>query len=154
MFKTLKRQDRALSNEETTELLRNGKYGVLSLLGEQGYPYGVPIHYVLHDNCIYFHSSAQIGHKAEAIKENAKASFTRIETEDGIKSKSVICFGKVIMVKEKRQMVLEKMVERFVPEQGWEQAKKGIPYALDQVSAYAFQIEHQSGKWIDKPAGR
>lgn len=75
------------------EYRNNQKFGVLSLFGEEGYPYGVPIHYVMIDNSLFFHCSAENGHKMKAIKKNPKISFTVIETEDGVKAKSVIIFG-------------------------------------------------------------
>lgn len=154
MYKNLRRQDRALSNEETYEILKKGKFGILSVVGENGYPYGMPIHYVILDNSLYFHCSSSGGQKIDALKSNAKICFTVIETEDGIKSRSAIFFGTAKEVKEKRQMVLEKLVEKFVPEIAWESAKQGIPYALDNVLAFELSIEYLTGKWIDKPEGR
>ena len=88
MFRTLRRQDRALSQEETMEILRRGKFGVLSIVGEDGYPYGVPLHYVVIDHAIYFHCSRVQGHKDDALAKNSKISFTVIETEDAIQCKA------------------------------------------------------------------
>ena len=44
--------------------------GVLSILGEDGYPYGIPIDYWYceEENRIYFHGAKE-GHKIDAIKE-------------------------------------------------------------------------------------
>ena len=154
MFKDLRRQDRALSENEAGDLLKRGKFGVLSVMGENGYPYGVPIHYVMIDNSLYFHCTSSSSHKVNAIRKNAKICFTVIETEDGIKSKSAIFFGTANEVKEKRQMVLEKLVEKFVPEIAWKNAKQGIPYALDNILAFELNMDYLSGKWIDKPEGR
>lgn len=154
MFKNLRRQDRALNENDARDILKRGKFGVLSVIGENDYPYGVPIHYVIIDNSLYFHCSTSNSHKVSAIRKNNKICFTVIETEDGIKSRSAIFFGTANEVKEKRQMVLEKLVEKFVPEQAWKSAKQGIPYALDNILAFELNIEHLSGKWIDKPEGR
>lgn len=153
MFKNLRRQDRVLSNEDAKAILKRGKYGVLSVIGENGYPYGIPIHYIMSENSLYFHCSSAGGHKVDALKNNSKICFTVIETEDEIKSKSVIFFGTANVVNEKRKLVLEKLVEKFVPEIAWENAKQGIPHALDNIFAYELNIEHLSGKWIDKPEG-
>lgn len=154
MFRDLRRQDRVLSKEQSLEILRNQKFGVLSLFGEDGYPYGVPIHYVMIGDSLFFHCSSENGHKVEAIKKNPKISFTVIETEDGVKAKSVILFGSATEVVNKRQIVLEKIVEKFVPKLAWEQAKAGIPYALENISAFEINYKHISGKWIDKPEGK
>ncbi len=40
MFKELRRKDRMMDNESAIELLRSSEYGVLSTMGENGYPYG------------------------------------------------------------------------------------------------------------------
>ena len=154
MFNNLRRQDRSLSENDARDILKRGKFGVLSVIGENGYPYGVPIHYVMIDNSLYFHCSTSNSHKVSAIRKNNKICFTVIETEDGIKSQSAIFFGTANEVKEKRQMVLEKLVEKFVPEKAWKNAKQGIPFALDNILAFELNVDHLSGKWIDKPKGR
>lgn len=154
IFREMRHQDRALNKETALEIVENGKFGVLSLASKNSYPYGVPIHYVMDSGYIYFHCSKADGHKVEILKENSKVSFTVIETEDGIKSRSTIIFGIALEVPDKKQFVLERLVEKFVPEVAWQQAKSGIPYALDNISAFQIKCEHISGKWIDKPEGR
>lgn len=154
MFRRLRRQDRALTRETALEIVKNGKFGVLSLFGENGYPYGVPIHYVAEENLIYFHCSKAGGHKIDVVKANLKVCFTVVETEDGIKSRSVIIFGTVVEIPDKSQFVLEKLIEKFVTNAGWKQAQAGISSALANVMAFAINCEHIRGKWIDRPEGR
>lgn len=154
MFRELRRKDRALSKETAIEVMENAKYGVLSLADKSGYPYGVPLHYVMDNENILFHCSIAESHKIELLKKNSKVSFTIIETEDGIKSRSVIIFGTAKEVPEKKQFVLEQFVEKFVPEAAWLQAKSGIHYAVEHIMAFQIKCEHISGKWIDKPEGR
>ena len=57
-------------------LMKNAKRGVLSLIGEDGYPYGLPINqwYCEEDGKIYFHGAKE-GHKIDAIKACDKVSF-------------------------------------------------------------------------------
>ena len=45
MFRPVTRFKQALSDEECLEILKNEKRGVLSVLGDDGYPYGMPINY-------------------------------------------------------------------------------------------------------------
>lgn len=153
MFREMRRKDRELSKEEAKEILKNGKYGVLSVIGEDGYPYGIPLHYVIIDGKPYFHSTKEGGYKADCMKSNPKISFTVIEPLEGVRCKSAILFGKVNLVPEKRGEVLERMVEKFVPQFAWEQAKGGIPYATDNVEAYELNIDYLTAKVIDKPEG-
>ena len=43
MFREMVRKKQQLTREEAIELLKKEPRGVLSLLGDDGYPYGVPI---------------------------------------------------------------------------------------------------------------
>ncbi|MGO9458030.1 MAG: pyridoxamine 5'-phosphate oxidase family protein [Acidimicrobiales bacterium] len=55
MFATMRRKDRQLSNSEAEEVLKSGAYGVLSMVGKNGYGYGIPLNYVYKNNSIFFH---------------------------------------------------------------------------------------------------
>lgn len=63
-LRNMRRKRQQLPEEETIYLLRHATSGVLSLLDESGYPYGVPISYVYDDNKLYFHSALN-GHKID-----------------------------------------------------------------------------------------
>lgn len=67
MFRKMRRYRQQLSQEETISILKSGKTAVLGVLGDDGYPYTVPINYVYADGKIYFHG-AKSGHKIDAIK--------------------------------------------------------------------------------------
>ena len=54
MFRELRRKKQALSHKENIEILQRNTAGVLSLIGDEGYPYGVPMSYA-YRNTIYFH---------------------------------------------------------------------------------------------------
>jgi hypothetical protein len=54
-MKELRRQDRAITEEEALALLNKAEYGVLSTVPENGEPYGVPLNFCVIDHCIYFH---------------------------------------------------------------------------------------------------
>lgn len=45
MFRKMRRFKQELSHEECVRILKEQKRGVLSLLGDDGYPYGIPIDY-------------------------------------------------------------------------------------------------------------
>ena len=154
MFKEMRRKDRELDSGAAMEILNNGKFGVMACVGEDGYPYAVPLHYVVIDGAVYFHSAAEGGHKTECFAHNPKASFTVIETEDGVKARSAIIFGTVEFVPDMRVAVLKKLVEKFVPPLAWEQAKAGAQSAQNGIVAYRLKTEHMTAKWIDKPEQR
>ena len=45
MFREITRKKQALSQEECLEILTNAKRGVLSVNGDDGYPYGMPVNH-------------------------------------------------------------------------------------------------------------
>ena len=53
MFREMRRKKQVLSNEENIEILQKGTSGVLALLGDNDYPYAVPISYVYDNSKIY-----------------------------------------------------------------------------------------------------
>ena len=55
MFREMRRSSQQLTMEETQNILQKGTSGVLSLLGDEGYPYGVPLSYVYDGEKLYFH---------------------------------------------------------------------------------------------------
>jgi nitroimidazol reductase NimA-like FMN-containing flavoprotein (pyridoxamine 5'-phosphate oxidase superfamily) len=131
--------------------LKKGKFGVMALIDKDGYPYGVPLHYALIDGDVYFHSTAEGGHKTECFAYNPKASFTVVETKNGIKARSAIIFGTIEMLPDMRATVLEKLIEKFVPSFVWKQVKKAIPPAVNSIIAYRLKTEHITAKFIDRP---
>ncbi|MDR0249376.1 MAG: pyridoxamine 5'-phosphate oxidase family protein [Oscillospiraceae bacterium] len=151
MFKAMRRKDRELPREAANEILNSGKYGVLSVVGEDGYPYGVPLHYVLIDGDAHFHSAAEGGHKTERFANKPKASFTVVETKNGIKARSAIVLGTIESLPDMRVAVLERLVEKFVPKFAWKPAKSGISTAQDAIIAYQLKTEQVTAKFIDRP---
>ena len=42
----IRRQDRVLNKEEALDLLAQTEYGILSMIDENGLPYGIPVNHV------------------------------------------------------------------------------------------------------------
>ena len=61
MPRPIRRDDRALTNEQALEILRKGEYGVLSTVSQDGQPYGVPVSFAYADHALYFHGAVE-GH--------------------------------------------------------------------------------------------
>jgi nitroimidazol reductase NimA-like FMN-containing flavoprotein (pyridoxamine 5'-phosphate oxidase superfamily) len=107
MFREMVRKKQQLPMEEALELLKNAPRGILSVLGDNGYPYGVPIDHWYNeaDGKIYFHSGRE-GHKVDAIRRCNKASFcvcdegVRKEGDWALHIKSVIVFGRIHIVED------------------------------------------------------
>ena len=107
MFREIVRKKQALTLDECKEILINEPRGVLSVIGDGGYPYGVPINYYYceEDGHVYFHSGKS-GHKVDALRACDKASFCvydggyRNEGEWALNIKSVIVFGRLQIVED------------------------------------------------------
>lgn len=107
MFRELVRIKKALPAEECIAILKAEKRGVLSVIGDDGYPYGMPLnhYYCEEDGKIYFHSG-KTGHKIDAILRDPKVSFCVYD--EGVPEgngwalviRSVIVFGRVEIVED------------------------------------------------------
>ena len=77
---------------------RRAPHGVLAVLGDGGYPYAVPLSFAYEDGHIYIHC-ARAGHKLDALRRCAKASFCAVERDDVVPEEfttryvSAIAFG-------------------------------------------------------------
>lgn len=122
MFRQLRRIKQQLSQEDCISVLNNEVRGVLSVLGDYDYPYGIPInfYYSKDNNKIYFHGSRE-GHKIDAIKNHDKVSFcvydkgTQIEGKRGLDYKSVIIFGRIKILEDREETlsIVRKLAEQF-----------------------------------------
>lgn len=75
-MKEVRRRDREIAPQESINILDTAEYGILSTVGNDGQPYGVPLSYVLKGDSIYFHCAIS-GHKLENIEHNAKCFILR-----------------------------------------------------------------------------
>lgn len=110
MARTMRRFKQLLPAEEVERILRNGKYCVMAVSGDDGYPYAVPVNYVYDGTSIYIHSAAQ-GHKIDALIHNPKCSLCIVDKDDVIPEeftsyfRSVIVFGKADFVESMEDKV-------------------------------------------------
>ncbi len=152
MFREMRHKRQQLTEEDSIAILQKATSGTLALLGDDDYPYAVPISYVYHDGKLFFHS-AMAGHKVDAIRKCDKASFCVIE-QDNIQPekfttffRSVIAFGRIHIVEdeqEKLQMV-RMFGNRYNPNQD-EALQKEIESGFSHMLAIRFDIEHLTGK--------
>lgn len=108
MFREMTRKNQALTRAECIALLQTQTRGVLSVLGDGGYPYGMPMNhwYEPQDGCLYFHCGRQQSHRADALNACGKVSFCvydqgfRREGEWALNVKSVVVFGQMEIVED------------------------------------------------------
>ena len=107
MFREMRRFKQQVSEEKCIEVLKNEWRGVLALLGDDGYPYTVPLDFFYDedDGKIYFHCAKE-GHKIDAIEKCDKASFCVMDQgfkKDGdwaMNITRVVCFGRIKKVED------------------------------------------------------
>ena len=155
MFREMRRFKQALSAEECIAVLQEQKRGVLSVVGDGGYPYGFPIDYYYDEkeNALYFHCAKE-GHKNDAIAKCDKASFCVVndgEKLDGewfLRFKSVVVFGRASFVteEEKKKEICSALAKKFG--QNKEYAEREWEKFNTRVACLVLHIEHMTGKRI------
>jgi len=151
MFREMRRPKQMLSMEEVAAVMDRRTNGVLACLGDEEYPYAVPLNYVYYKGKIYFHS-AKAGHKIDAMEKHPKVSFAVID-EDTIVSeeytsyfRSVIAFGRARIAEgEERLEAFKALVEKYSGDQP-EEAKQKVIAECTRAHIVAIDIEHITGK--------
>ena len=151
-FRVMRRMHQQLSEEESISILRKSTAGTLALLGDNDYPYAVPISYVYADGRLYFHSALS-GHKVDAIRKCDKASFCIIEQDEVHPEKfttffrSVIAFGRIHIVENEAEKLetAQMLGNRYNPNQE-EALQKELENGLSRMLMIRFDIEHLTGK--------
>ena len=151
-FRQMRRKRQQLSEEESISILRKSTAGTLALLGDNDYPYAVPISYVYHEGKLFFHS-ALTGHKVDAIRKCDKASFCVIERDDVQPEKyttffrSVIAFGRIHIIEDETEKLetARMLGNRYNPNQD-EALQKEIESGLSRMLAIRLDIEYLTGK--------
>ena len=152
MTRAMRRFKQQLSVEEVERILRNGKYCVMAVSGDDGYPYAVPVNYVyVYDGtAIFIHSAAQ-GHKIDALIRNPKCSLCMVDKDDVIPEeftsyfRSVIVFGKAHFVEttDEKIAALRLLGDKYSP--GIDPEAE-IARFIKTVSILRIDIESASGK--------
>lgn len=153
MFREVARKKQSLSRTECLELLKTEPRGVLSLIGDEGYPYGLPIDhwYNREDGCLYFHSG-KAGHKIDAIRGCDKASFCvydqgfRQEGDWALNIKSVIVFGRIEILEDQEAAIelTRKLSYKYTSDTAYIEAE--IAKYGDGVLVFKLVPEHMTGK--------
>lgn len=151
-FREMRRKRQQLSEKESIGILQKATAGTLALLGDNGYPYAVPISYVYADGKLYFHSALS-GHKIDAIRNCDKASFCVIDKDDVRPEKyttyfrSVIAFGGIHIIEDEQEKLetARLLGDRYNPNQE-EALQKELEKGLSRMLMIRFDIEHLTGK--------
>ena len=151
-FRQMRRKRQQLSDEESIDILRKSTAGTLALLGDNDYPYAVPVSYVYAEGRLYFHSALS-GHKVDAIRRCDKASFCVIDQDEVHPEKyttffrSVIAFGRIHIIEDETEKLkaARRLGNHYNPNHD-EALSKEIEAGLSRMLMIRFDIEHLTGK--------
>lgn len=155
MFRKMRRFKQQLSDGECLDILREEGCGVLSVNGDGGYPYGVPMDFIFDedDGRIYFHCAAE-GHKIDSLRRDGRASFcvcdkgVRRDGDWARYVKSVIAFGRISFVDDDAKKIekLRKLGLKYYPNA--EDVEAEIEKDAARAQMLEMQIEHMTGKLV------
>ena len=157
MFRELARKKQKITKEECIELLVKETRGILSVNGDDGYPYGIPMNhfYNSEDGCIYFHCGKS-GHRLDSLKRSDKVSFCvcekgyRREGEWALNARSVIVFGRMSIVDEIDEIIgiTTKLCYKFTDDE--EYIKREMDNFAKATLLLKLSPEHMSGKLVNE----
>ncbi len=157
MFRPMRRFKQQISEAECIRILKEQPRGVLSLIGDDGYPYGIPLDhwYCEDDGKLYFHGAKE-GHKIDAIASCDKVSYCvmdegfRKEGEWALNINSVIVFGRISLVTdpEKAKLICTNITRKFTDDEAY--LAHELEHAFPRVQCLELTPEHMTGKLVNE----
>ena len=160
----VRRTDKLMADDQARQFLTQGYCGRLGTVGEDGYPYCVPLLYVVLDGEIWVHNARAQGHLRANVERDTRACFEvdeagavfpygRFECDSSIAYRSVIAFGRVRVVEDTpaKQRFFEALMTKYGNPQ-WAARPAGFFPRLGDITAYAMTIERLTGKETPLPA--
>ncbi len=153
MFRGMRRFKQQLPTQDCERILRSAPRGVLAVLGDEGYPYTVPMNFVYDSGCIYFHSALQ-GHKLDALRACDRCSFNvlsePIPSDDGwsFYFDSVIAFGRLTEIEDEEKKIekLRLLGQKYFPTK--EMVEDDIRQNAARCALIELRVEHLTGKHV------
>jgi nitroimidazol reductase NimA-like FMN-containing flavoprotein (pyridoxamine 5'-phosphate oxidase superfamily) len=158
----LRRADRVMSEQRALEMLARGFSGQLATVGEDGYPYCIPLLYLWMDGELYVHTGSARGHFRANVDREPRICFEidepdqvfdygRFECDSGLAYQSVILFGRIRVIEDPaaKQRFCEALMAKYgKPDTA---RPKGFFPRLDIITVYAISIERMTGKEMALP---
>ncbi len=154
MFRPMRRFRQQLPEEECLALLETQPRGVLAVLGDEDYPYAVPVDFLYRDGKLYFHGARE-GHKLDAVRRHDKVSLCvtdegyRREGDWALTFRSVIVFGRIRPMAFDEpgiEELLRALGNKYNPDP--EDVERELRGALARVQMLELTVEHMSGKRV------
>ncbi len=152
----VRRVDKLMPEDRARKTLEAGYCGRLATVGPDGYPYCVPLLYVVQDGEILVHNARGRGHLRTNVDHEARACFEideagavfpygRFECDTSMGYASVIAFGRVRVVEDEaaKQRFFEALMAKYAKD--WARPAGFFP-RLGDITVYAMSIERLTGK--------
>jgi len=157
MFREMRRQKQALTDDECIEVLKTQTRGVLAVAGDDDYPYCVPINHYYNDadGRIYFHGGL-VGHRVDAVKKHDKVCFTVFDKgfvkqgDWALTVKSVVVFGRIKIVEDfdTAMQLCRQLCYKFTTDEGY--ISEEIQKCAKATLVMQLEIEHMTGKLVNE----
>lgn len=157
MFRELIRQNRKLDNDACIALLKNETRGVLSVLGDNDYPYAAPMNHFYNeeDGCIYFHCG-RVGHRLDALRKHDKVCFCvhnqgeRLGDNWFYTVHCAVIFGRMEIIDDRAAVedITTRLSYKFI--QDADHIRKEIEASAHKTLLLKLIPEHISGKWVQE----
>src|SRR5258706_8901305 len=159
----IRRTDRVMPEAVAHEVLERGFCGRLATVGPDGWPYIVPLLYIVRDGEIWIHNAGVRGHLRVNVDHEARVCFEvdepgevfaygRFECDTSVEYRSVVIFGRIRVVEERDAKVrfFDALMAKY-GEPAW-QRPAGFYPRLDQITLYAPPPPRGTGKQTVLPA--
>jgi nitroimidazol reductase NimA-like FMN-containing flavoprotein (pyridoxamine 5'-phosphate oxidase superfamily) len=155
MFRAMRRKNQELPREECVRILQTEDRGALAVIGDQGYPYAVPLNFYYDEEAgkIYLHGAKE-GHKLDAIRQHDKVCFTvwtagtKEEGDWAAYVESVVVFGRARLVTdpELTYAMTRAIGMKYYPSQ--EEVDATLARSAARVQLVEISIDHMTGKRV------
>ena len=132
MLREMRRYTQAGTAETCAEILKTEKRGVLSVIGDGGYPYAVPLdfYYEEEEQMIYFHCASG-GHVSAAVYDGGR-----------------VCRAELIEDAAQTSEIVRKLAMKYYPTE--EEVDAEMEKAIARVQLLSLHIEHMTGKLVNE----
>lgn len=156
MFREMRRFKQQLPEEKCIEILKKEPRGIIALMGDNGYPYTVPLNHFYEDGKLYFHGAKE-GHKLDALKNSDKCSYCVLanctpdeDTNDGqfYFFDSVVVFGRIRQLEDQEEIIkqVRKLANKYYTNA--DSVERDIMKNGPRTAMLELTIEHMTGKHV------
>lgn len=140
-MREMRNKQRLMSRAEAEKYLSEETWGVLSVFGDDGYPYGVPMNYAWTEGAVLLHATSQNSHRLDALKRNARVCFTVVPVHRIDRANwstiyaSVVLFGtaEILTDAEEKRAAMRAFMQKLSPEKAEEAMLACDPARADLV---------------------